>query len=1022
MKIPVIASLLFAIAAVLHAQTAEQLKEATGIRSGLAVHLGCGDGTLARDLAKEGRFLVQGLTVDPAVVRKARNANEKEGLAGLVTVIDFSNFHRLPYNDNMVDLIVADFDALGATAPESPEVIRVLSPFGAAYVKKDGKWTLFKKDLPEEMDEWTHHNYLPDGSTQGKDKLIGTPRGIQWFVSSGGTMTSELRLGGGNWVQSGRLSEADKNDPTWFEGRNAFNGLLKWREKEMSETRGTRSLQDSTFCTDGDTVYGILDDPKIAKAWDLRTGKELVVYSEGLKNADSAKDFQFRNKPLSLHHLILGKVLLQAGGEGDRDVAALDAATGKLQWDWTAPGDLNVALVAVNDGRVYLGLTGLAGFERYHYGNKLAELDSLVALDLATGKPLWKNDEVKGYHSFNLVAAENAVFLANNDFAHGKDKPSVGAYSHLVRIDGPSGKTAFNVDIPKLGVPSETSWNYKLRYKDGLLLPAYGGAVVTFDAKNGELVGKPYEMPGKTYQDPPLFCSTIRGTSDGFLTGKFSRFVDVKDGYYSALTVGRSGCDRGSYPAYGLIYSGDDSCGCTSWLRGWISLHSRDYSELAVPTDDRLVKGPAYGPVTVAPAAANDWPVMLGAPDRLGHATSKLGANLKELKKVQIPVDIPDGPITVDWKNQNDICGSITPPVVVGSTAYLAATHQQRLYAVDFTTGSVKWSFPAGGRIDSPPTIYQGLCLFGCRDGWVYALRASDGALVWKFLVAPDHRQIVNSGQLENASPVFGSVMILRDKLFVHAGRHNQADGGIPLWRLDPRTGVIEKSAIIGDTGSSSREANDFATSDGQGRISDILTTTADGKYLVLNVFAINPESLSWTGIGQHEDGGPVADIDLADPSIMAFSYNNAIGTMDRRSDSIGSKGGGGFLYGTRSRKDICTGKRIVRVGETNFAVNGRDELIRYPLDEHGMPKPVGPKKKGEPIGKVGAKGNLWAMAVTDDSLVIAAGNSVAIHGHDGKERQKLQLPADAVAYGIAIASDKLFVSSNDGTLSIYGN
>ncbi len=1007
-----------AIPAPLFAQTAAEVTQATGLRSGLAVHVGCGDGTFVRELAKDGRFLAQGLTRDPRAIEPARGAAEKAGLAGLVTYASAPTFAVLPYNDNLVTLMVVDYDALAEGAPKADEVKRVLSPYGAAYVKWKGNWQVIRKPLPPEMGEWTHHNYDASGNPQSPDALVGMPRGVQWFVSSGGSTSSEMRIGGGYWVQSGKLS-GDGKRPSYMDGRNAFNGLLLWRKKEDDRTSGTRGMQDSTLCTDGKIAYGILDDPDTAKAWDLATGKELVVYKDGLKNAEEPKEWKFRGRGLSLQHMIVGGVLVQAGGGGTPDVAALDAASGRKLWDWTAPGDLDVALAVAADGRVYVGLTKLAGNLRYHYGNKLAEIASLVALDLKSGQPLWTSDTVAGFNCFNLVAAEGAVFLVSNDVKPGKEKPSVGAYNHLVRIDGATGRTVFDVDMPKLGVPSEDFWNCRLRYQDGMLLPAYGGAVVTFDAKTGKVAEKKYEMPKDTYQDPPLFCSTIRGTANGFLTGKFSRFVDVKNDTYSALSIGRSGCDRGSYPAYGQIYAGDELCGCTSWLRGYISLHSRDYTPMRVPDAERLVKGPAYGPVAPAPASADDWPMMMGAPDRMSYSRTQLPTGMAEVMKVQIPVALPDSTITIDWKLQKDICGALTPPVVAAGTAYVAATHQQKLYAVDAARGAVKWTFTASGRIDSPPTVAGGMCFVGSRDGWVYALRAADGQLAWKFLAAPDHRQIVNSGQLENASPVFGSVMVLGGKLFVNAGRHNQADGGLPVWRLDPVTGQAEASAIITWQANSTVPAGTFARGDGQGRISDILTTTAGGKYLVLNVYAISPETLGWTSVGHGNELGEIPGIDQSDPSMMAFSYNNAIGTMDRRSDSAGSKGGHGFLYGTRNRKEIATGERLVRAGNTLFGVR-RGELIRFPLDAAGLPQPAGAKGRGEEIGKLG-KGTPWALAATGDSLCAVMGSRLLVLGHDGQLRQELALPGEGVAYGLALAGGRIYASTEDGTLVAFG-
>ena len=999
--------------------SAEAIRRATGIEAGLAVHVGCGGGDVAMQLAGDGRMLVQGLTLDKAAVDGLRERAAETGLGGLVTFDARADYASLPYNDNLVTLLIADLDALAIKAPARDEIMRVLSPFGVAYLRTSGTWQTIRKALPETMGEWTHHDHLPDGNAQSPDELVGPPKGLQWFISSGGRAVSELRLGTGVWVQSGRLSDPEDRK-VYLDGRNAFNGLLLWRR---TEPRGiSRGSMDSTFCIDGNTVYGILDDPNVAKAWDLTTGRELVSYDQGLTNGEGSQEWQFRKTPLSLQHMILDGVLIQASGSGAPDVAALDPDSGNRLWDWTAPEGMDVALSAASRGRVYLGLTKLEGFVGYHYGNKLAELASLVALDLKTGKVLWTSDDVKGFHSFNIVAAEGAVFLASNRIAEGKkSKSDEGPYSHLIRIDAATGRTMFDVGIPKLGVPAESSWNYKLRYKDGMLLPAFGGAVVAFDAKTGEVAGRPYEMPTKTYQDPPMFCSTIRGTENGFLTGKFTRFVDLRDKSYSAISIARSGCDDGSYPAYGLIYAGDDDCGCTSWLRGKASLHARDYSSMRVPDDRRLVKGPAYGKAPSAPVTKEDWPMLMGANDRMSYSPTKLPAQVKEVARLDIPVGIPEGPITADWKLQNDICGVVTPPIVVGDTVYAAATHQHRLYALDASTGAVRWSFTAAGRIDSPPTLHDGLCVFGSRDGWVYALRVSDGELAWRFLAAPDERQIVNSGQLENASPLFGSVLVHGGKLFVNAGRHNQADGGITLWRLDPRTGTPEASATIAGQNNSNESGDQPARYDGQGRLNDILTTTAKGQYLVLNIFAINPKSLNWSSINRSQDGGPVPDIDHADASIMAFAFNNAVGTIDRRSDSIGAKGGGGFLYGTRDRKTAVTAPRIVRAGRMLFAAKSKGELMKIDLDADGMLMGGGDKKApGTQIAKLPTRGTMWAMATTDDTVCVARGSDLSLVGHDGTPRQRVQLPAQPVAYGLAIARGRLYVALDDGTIRVF--
>jgi outer membrane protein assembly factor BamB len=64
---------------------------------------------------------------------------------------------------------------------------------------------------------------------------------------------------------------------------------------------------------------------------------------------------------------------------------------------------------------------------------------------------------------------------------------------------------------------------------------------------------------------------------------------------------------------------------------------------------------------------------------------------------------------------------------VAGGLACVADIDAHQVVAVDAATGRERWRFTAGGWVPLPPTIHQGLCLFGAHDGWVYAVRADDG-------------------------------------------------------------------------------------------------------------------------------------------------------------------------------------------------------------------------------------------------------------------------------------------------------
>lgn len=101
-----------------------------------------------------------------------------------------------------------------------------------------------------------------------------------------------------------------------------------------------------------------------------------------------------------------------------------------------------------------------------------------------------------------------------------------------------------------------------------------------------------------------------------------------------------------------------------------------------------------------------------------------------------------------------------------------------------------------GGRVDSPPTIAAGRVLFGCRDGYVYCLDASDGQLVWRRRAAPNDRRLVAGEQIESVWPVHGSVLVVDGRVYCVAGRSMFLDGGLRLLAFDAETGekIIENT------------------------------------------------------------------------------------------------------------------------------------------------------------------------------------------------------------------------------------
>ncbi|MBM4094122.1 MAG: hypothetical protein FJ276_32655, partial [Planctomycetes bacterium] len=186
-----------------------------------------------------------------------------------------------------------------------------------------------------------------------------------------------------------------------------------------------------------------------------------------------------------------------------------------------------------------------------------------------------------------------------------------------------------------------------------------------------------------------------------------------------------------------------------------------------------------------------------------------------------------------------EVGGKITPPVLASGRVFVAQVDTHRIWCLDQSGGKPCWTFTAGARIDSPPTIHEDHVLFGCRDGWVYCLNAADGQLAWRFRAAPDDCRIVAFEQLESPWPVPGSVLVLDGVAYVAAGRSSFLDGGVYLYGLKPRTGeLLYQTRLQGPWPDVHQEVG--RPFDMEGAKGDILVT--DGAHLYLYQMTFDKE------------------------------------------------------------------------------------------------------------------------------------------------------------------------------------
>lgn len=113
------------------------------------------------------------------------------------------------------------------------------------------------------------------------------------------------------------------------------------------------------------------------------------------------------------------------------------------------------------------------------------------------------------------------------------------------------------------------------------------------------------------------------------------------------------------------------------------------------------------------------------------------------------------------WKVQTgDVVHS--SPAIADGTLYIGSWDTY-LYALDAASGKEKWRFKTGDDpefhnhigIQSSPAVMHGVVYFGCRDGFAYAVDATTGKQLWKF--STEGSWVNNSMVVHDGKAYFGT-------------------------------------------------------------------------------------------------------------------------------------------------------------------------------------------------------------------------------------------------------------------------
>ncbi len=814
----------------------------SGFQGGLLVVAGHVDPTLLIALSNTPSTLAQGLVQDPQHLTTVRSAIREAQLYGRVSAIAWQDDLQLPYADSTVNLLVL--------TPKDPfewtedEIHRVLVPGGSACTVRDQGLVWHRKDWPSDVDHWTHSRYDATGNAVSRDQQAGPPQSLQWEAGprwNRSVKTSGLVSTGGRIFYILDDSHFASNRRTWsLIARDAFNGSLLWRHELESwgGARGGKKVgpvqMHRRLVASQDRVYVTLGESAPVTAVDAVTGREIRTYQA----TEPAEEFLLSAGVLVAMVQPSSEAEIRRGAARNKRLVAVDPETGHELWSYDAAMILPMTLAA--DGRQVV----------FHDGRVIQSLDVKTGVPRWTSPPTGQKIVFRDQAGADSPGAEPSTILLAPQFA-----PTLIIYDDVVAFAGgrqlnvvaaddgrelwraPYAASNYSVPVDLFGFQGclwgpDKNMNLWRPLDDDL-------DFIAWDPHTGETrktVRGNYGFPFQHHR-----CHQMKVVDQTVIAARAGiEFLDTTSGDVAAHHWTRGSCYFGVLPANGLLYVPPHDCACyvRAKLSGFLAMRSQKSAPRTPMAENRRRQiGPAYGK-TQADATdepSEDWPTYRSDMARTGRTATQV-----------------DKDLLLGW--QTTPGGGLTSPVIAQQRVYVASVDQHTLHALDADTGQSLWDYTFDARVDSPPTVYQGLVLCGCRDGSVHALRAVDGQLVWRFQAADHARLIVSQDQWESTWPVSGSVLVVDDTVYFTSGRSSYLDGGIRLYGLKPHSGEV-----VVDTRISSRQPDGSQRLDDQGVdgcLNDILSSDGQRIFLRHQAFDLKGNALAERFVHLHGADG----------------------------------------------------------------------------------------------------------------------------------------------------------------------
>ena len=393
---------------------------------------------------------------------------------------------------------------------------------------------------------------------------------------------------------------------------------------------------------------------------------------------------------------------------------------------------------------------------------------------------------------------------------------------------------------------------------------------------------------------------------------------------------------------------------------------------------------------------------------------------------------------------------------VANGAVYFGSSVDNKVYAVDSAAGKVRWTFFTGGPVRFAPAVWEDRVYVGSDDGYVYCLKAKDGKLVWKYRAGPTDEKIIGNGRMISLWPVRTSVLVDDGVVYFGAGVFPyegiyicalKADDGAIIWKNDtigdhshelsfggisPQSYLVASENILYvPSGRAMPAAFDrvsgeflYYCSTG-GKVGGTWALVAEGELIAGVDLSGVPAKIAYDGKTGKRKGDVYAwfpGIDMVvTPDVSYAVTEDGIHAIARSAyPHINAK-----LNAIKADQDKLTAMlsdlkdKLVDVDEKM-----RDEVSKQ-IDETTQRIDELAEKERESLKSATCK---WQYARKDLSSLILAGDAVfaggdgiaiAVSTLTGKELWSYRV--DGKAHGLAVSDGCLFISTDKGDIYCFG-